>query len=140
MDEKYFEELGLTAEQMKAVEEKIKVESERIKAETEKVFKSQIESVEKEYKVMELLVKSGARNIKACMALLDLEDSNDIQGQIDELKSSSDTAFLFSQKHELSGIAPFSKTEHSKVNLDSMTYSQMCEYMQNNALGFNENV
>ncbi len=67
-------------------------ESEKIKEDYEK----RLADTKKEVEIEKLLVKNGARNIKAVRALL--EGAEDVEGEIEKLKSDEETRFLFEKK------------------------------------------
>lgn len=67
-------------------------ESEKMREDYEKI----IADTKKEFEIENLLMKSGARNIKAVRALI--EGAEDIEGEIEKLKNDEETRFLFEKK------------------------------------------
>ena len=83
------------------------------------------------------LEQSKAKNLKAVSALLDMDKvvaSEDgvhgIMEQIKALKTADDTKFLFENETSVKGALPGEKgvDDIKSLNLDSMSYEQLCEH------------
>lgn len=116
-------ELGLTEEQ------------------SEKIMEMNKESLDQaaiRFGVENALIKHKAKNIKAVSALIDFskisggEDGiSGIEEQIEKLKNTSETAFLFDSGE---GCVKGAHAEEGKdrgkpKNFRNMTYTEMCKYM-----------
>lgn len=84
------------------------------------------------------LLKHKARNLKAALALIDFDkiknDEKGISGieeQIQKLKSSDETAFLFDggDKKIIGAKAEDGKDRNKPQNPRKMTYTEMCKFM-----------
>lgn len=92
------------------------------------------EKIQTENKIEKELIKSGARNLKACRALIDegrLKESS-IEKQIKALKESEETGFLFLKDDRLpfKGALPQEESVRQEKQAKNMTYTEMCEYLK----------
>lgn len=97
------------------------------------VFKNQA-IVERE------LMLAGARNLKATMALIDLDDIHEeninlnfIKQKINELKSNENTKFLFfehNQNNQIKGFRPFETNLNKDKSIKNMDYGELCKYYE----------
>ena len=121
MDREFLTGMGLDAESANKILEAFSSEISNIKI-----------SAAKE-KALEL---SKAKNQKAVSALLDMDkveisDDGSIIGlseQISALKNAEATQFLFETDAHVKGALPGEKGDTAAVNLDNMSYEQLCEH------------
>ncbi len=97
-----------------------------------------IGKVKIELGVQNALLRHKARNIKAVLPLIDfdrIKNGRDgisgIEEQIEELKNSEDTAFLFENgEKKLTGVKAEESGDDAKGSKNrKMTYTQMCKFM-----------
>ena len=84
------------------------------------------------------LLKHKARNLKSVLALIDFDKITDgengisgIEEQIEQLKNSDETSFLFDDGiKKITGTPPEDGKDRTKPkNPKKMTYTEMCKYM-----------
>lgn len=145
-------ELGLSEEQILKIMSILETsedgrESVGLKNEVEKLrreardYEERINELKADSIICEELRKAGARNIKACKALLDAErllydeESGKVIGldeQIKELVSGSDTSFLFGRRSGLKGVRPaYSSGKPEKKDFKDFKYKDWVEYYRN---------
>ncbi len=144
--EERLRQIGLTEEQIAAVLEALEVnvpdkgldgEVERLRKEVED-YKVRFREVSADRIIEEALRKAGAKSIKACKALIDIDslefDGKNVVGldeQIKKLASDEETAFLFEKKNErrLKGVKPESSSGKPSVkDFSSFRYDDWNEY------------
>lgn len=86
------------------------------------------------------LMLAGARNLKATMALIDLDDIHEeninlnfIKQKINELKSNENTKFLFfehNQNNQIKGFRPFETNLNKDKSIKNMDYEELCKYYE----------
>ena len=147
-------EIGLSVEQALEVmrlfegsepgegEVRLKSEVERLKKEAVD-YESKINELKADSIISEELRKAGAKNVKACKALLDPskllydEDNEKVIGledQIKELVSGADTSFLFGKKSGsgLKGFKPaYSTGKPERKNFKDFKYKDWVDYYKN---------
>lgn len=111
----------------KAYEEKLKYEKELLKLKQKATIETE-------------LLLAGARNIKATLALLDIDeisaeefDINKIKEKIFRLKENENTKFLFFDKNDeikLKGFKPFESHILKEKYDRNMNYEELCKYYE----------
>lgn len=124
-------------------------ELERELEESNKSKENEILTLKKDYALEKAYKKANVRNIKALEPFLDLNEIsfaengeiNGLTDKLEKLMSSEDTSFLF-KKDEIietpflkgakvgEGISQSDKS--NSTSFDSMNYSEMCTYLQDN--------
>lgn len=84
------------------------------------------------------IILAGAKNVKATLALIDIEEfdpnnlnSEEIRKKIDELKFNENTSFLFNNQNEdfkLKGIRPLESNLKKRKAFKNMGYEELCKY------------
>lgn len=113
----------------KEIKKRVLEQDNKYKIELDKLKK--INSVERE------LINFGARNIKAVLALIDIDfdkfDINNIRSEIENLKNNEETSFLFFEKDKqpkLKGIKPFDTNLYKDNCVKNMDYEELCKYYE----------
>jgi len=109
----------------------------------EEIIKMNSQSVNEakiQLSVENALIRHKAKNVKAVLALIDFdkiinegeEGLSGIEEQIEALKNSEETSFLFDNaKGKIVGApAEEGKDRGKPKNLRNMTYTEMCRYMK----------
>lgn len=104
-------------------------------------YKAEIEALKINNAVDMALTKSGAKTLKACKALLNMEgikldkDGNitGLNEQLKTLTESDDTKYLFDSNKFVGVQIGKSESEPTPTpNLDKMNYTELCAYMEAN--------
>ena len=149
MEEK-LRQIGLTEEQIAAVSkvlaevgsfEEQTGELERLRKEVED-YKDRFKEVSADRIIEDALRNAGAKSIKACKALIDMDslefDGKNVIGldeQIKKLASDEETAFLFEKKgsFKLKGVKPRSSAGKAGAkDFSSFKYDDWDEYFRKN--------
>lgn len=96
------------------------------------IHKKELNNALVNFDVDTALIKAGAKNIRAARALMDFEAAKkgNINSQIDKLLKEKDSSFLF-EKNIIKGAAPQEAQETTPKDLKKMTYTEMCQIMNN---------
>ncbi len=107
--------------------------------EKEAEHKAELESIIKDNAVNMALAKANAKTEKAVKALIDtdiieIDEKGQVRGleeQLERLTQSKDTSYLF-DNIEFKGTVIGESPKEPEVDFNSMNYTQMCAYMENN--------
>lgn len=148
MDIKQIEGYGVGEKRARELFEQIQRYIEQKKDENEKeIQKKWDEKIKKfnlENYVEKQLIISGARNIKATIALIDMDkflnegiDEKMIKTAINDLKQDENTSFLFldnTDDKKVKGNTPFERKMAGTTSVKNMNYEELCKYYENNIL------
>lgn len=106
--------------------------------ENEVKYKADINNIIRDNAINEAIRKANAKTDKVVRALIDMDsieidENGKVSGlneQIEKLKGSEDTNFLF-EKDEYIGANIGNSSKEPNVNIDDMNYTQMCAYLEN---------
>ncbi len=121
-----------------ALKEKIGTLEQDSRAADEK-HRAEIESLKINSAIDMALTNAGAKTLKACKAMLDMDGiklSKDgcitgLNEQLKALREGEDTKYLFNTD-VFKGAHIGSSNEDDPVNVDDMNYTQLCAYMEAN--------
>ncbi len=101
-------------------------------------YETELDKLKKISLIETELMLFGARNIKAALALIDLEsidfnnfDIENIKQKIKKLKTNQNTAFLFNKEEDKvlqKGFKPFDSYMYREKPLSNMNYEELCRY------------
>lgn len=115
--------------------EEIEKLQEENKANTE-AYEASIKQMKTDYAVEKALINSKARNIKAVKPFIDMEkvklnENGELEGlDIESIKKSE--PYLFDSIQEKQEGTGFTPGINQTVNLEKMTYTEMCKYLEQN--------
>lgn len=134
------------AEAMKKQIEDLQTENATVKT----THESEMTQLKVNFAVEKALTGANAKNVKAVMALLDLDDAKldkegnvkGLQEQIDKLTADEGTKFLFDapaasqqQKQTFKGFQPGAASQQkpgTEVDTSKMNYDELCAYLAEN--------
>lgn len=145
--DKQLESLKKSTGDVESMKKEIETLQESNKLATEK-HQAEIKQLKIDHAVESALHGAGAKNLKAVRALLEIDtdkikvkedgtlDGLNIDEQIKTLKKAEDSKFMFNEevKRTLKGVNPASGSVENleKVDFSTMSYTEMCTYLDQN--------
>lgn len=125
---------------LKDIEKEISIRLEKAILQEKKKYETELNKLKCIAIIEKELILAGARNLKATLALIDIDSINFekfniklIKEKINELKSNESTSFLFFEKqkdNKLKGFRPLESNLHTEKSIENMNYEELCKYYE----------
>lgn len=125
---------------LKDIEKEISIRLEKAILQEKKNYEAELNKLKCIAIIEKELILAGARNLKATLALIDINSINFekfniklIKEKINELKSNESTSFLFFEKPKdikLKGFRPLESNLHTEKSIENMNYEELCKYYE----------
>ncbi|MDE6181876.1 MAG: phage scaffolding protein, partial [Eubacteriales bacterium] len=122
------------------IEKEIAIEIDNAILDERRKYEAEINKMKNQAIIEKELMFAGARNLKAVLGLIDIEEIgskklniNEIKNKIEELKNNENTSFLFFESNKeprLKGLKPFESNLYKEKTIKNMDYEELCKYYE----------